>query len=453
MQEREKWATRYGFMLAAVASAVGLGNIWRFPYITGELGGGAFLVVYIVCILIIGLPTMIAEFSIGKRGQLDAVGSFQKTTRSKPWVIGGWLGVITSFLIVSFYAVITGWVLYYMFSYLVGTVQEVEPGGIGEFFEGFIGHDFLPVIWQVVVMAIIVGILYFGVQKGIELSNKIFMPALAVILIILAGYSLSLGGAAEGLSFLFIPDWSAFANPDLYLAAVGQAFFTLSLGMGIMVTYGGYLSNQTGHRLPGMATGIVIMDTLFAIVVGIVIFAAIFAIGGIEVDQGPTLIFAVLPEVFNQMAGAGGTFFAVVFFFLVFIAGLSSAISLAEVSISFAIRRFNLNRKKAAIIVGAVITAVGVPSALSQGGPLGDVLIAGETILDFVDILTDSYFLPIGGLIVVLFVGWGWKRQEAFETADFKNQGLGKLWLFLIRFVAPIMIIIILLANYLGIGV
>ncbi|MBB6450213.1 NSS family neurotransmitter:Na+ symporter [Geomicrobium halophilum] len=449
MQGREQWATRLGFTLAAVGSAVGLGNIWRFPYITGEYGGASFLIVYLICVLIIGLPTMIAEFSIGKRGQLDAVGSFAKTASSKPWVIGGWLGVITSFLIVSFYAVITGWVMYYFFSYLFGNVQQVETGAVGDFFGAFIGHEFLPVIWQIVVMVIIVGILYFGVQKGIELSNKIFMPLLAVILIILASYGLTLDGAAEGLSFLFVPDWSALGDPGLYLAAVGQAFFTLSLGMGIMVTFGGYLSRETGSRLPGTATRIVLLDTLFAIFVGVAIFTAVFTIG-MEADQGPTLIFVVLPEVFNQMA-AGGTFFAIFFFFLVFIAGLSSAISLAEVSISFAIRQFNMNRKKAAIIVGALITLLGIPSALSQGGPLSDFLIAGQPFLDFVDLITDSYFLPIGGLIVVLFVGWGWRSRVAFEEADFKNPVIAKLWLILIRFVAPLMIIIILLANFFGI--
>ncbi|QDI91324.1 sodium-dependent transporter [Salicibibacter halophilus] len=451
MQGREQWATRLGFMLAAVGSAVGLGNIWRFPYIAGEYGGASFLIVYLICIFIIGLPTMIAEFSIGKKGQLDAVGSFSKTAPAKPWVIGGWLGVITSFLIVSFYAVITGWVLYYMFSYLTGSLQQVEPGGVEEYFGGFVGDAFLPVIWQFIVMGIMIGILYFGVQKGIELSSKIFMPLLAVILLVLAGYGLTLDGAGEGMSFLFVPDWSALGDPALYLAAIGQAFFTLSLGMGIMVTYGGYLSKQTGNRLPGTATSIVILDTLFAILVAVAIFTAVFTIGA-EADQGPTLIFVVLPEVFNQMA-AGGTFFAIFFFFLVFIAGLTSAISLAEVSISFAMRQVNLTRKKAALIVGALITLVGIPSALSQGGPLGDFLIAGLPFLDFVDVLTDSYFLPIGGLIVVLFVGWGWKSKAALEEADFKYQAFAKIWLFLLRFVAPIMIIIILLANLFGIEV
>jgi NSS family neurotransmitter:Na+ symporter len=216
-----------------------------------------------------------------------------------------------------------------------------------------------------------------------------------------------------------------------------------------MVTYGGYLSKQTGSRLPSTATRVVVLDTLFAIVVGVVIFTAVFTIG-MDAAQGPGLVFVVLPEVFNQMA-AGGTFFAILFFFLVFIAGLSSAISLAEVSVSFAMRQVNLSRRKATIIVGVLITAFGIPSALSQGGPLGDFLIAGYSILDFVDILTNSYFLPIGGLIAVLFVGWRWKTKEAFEEADFKNPGLAKFWLFLIRYFAPIMIIIILLANLFGI--
>ncbi|WP_461183444.1 sodium-dependent transporter, partial [Virgibacillus kimchii] len=298
MNGREQWATRTGFILAAVGSAVGLGNIWRFPYITGEYGGASFLLVYVICIFIIGLPTMIAEFSIGKRGQLDAVGSFAKTAPAKPWVIGGWLGVITSFLIVSFYAVICGWVLYYMFSYMIGSIQQVEAGGVEEYFGGFIGDAFLPVLWQIIVMAIIVGILYFGVKKGIELSSKIFMPLLAVILVVLAVYGLTLDGAAEGLAFLFVPDWSALGDPSLYLAAIGQAFFTLSLGMGIMVTYGGYLSKQVGSRLPGTATRIVLLDTLFAIVVGIVIFTAVFSIG-MDAAQGPGLVFVVLPEVIS----------------------------------------------------------------------------------------------------------------------------------------------------------
>lgn len=449
MNTRETWGSRYGFLLAAVASAVGLGNIWRFPYITGEYGGGAFLLVYLLCVLLIGLPTMIAEFSIGKKGQSDAVGSFANTAKSKPWVIGGWLGVITSFLIVSFYAVICGWVLYYMFSYLTGSLQQVEAGGIEAYFGGFIGDAFLPVLWQVIVMAIIVGILYFGVKKGIEFSNKIFMPLLAVILLVLAGYGLTLDGAGEGLAFLFVPDWSALTDPSLYLAAIGQSFFTLSLGMGIMVTYGGYLSKETGAQLPSTATRVVLLDTLFAIIVGIVIFTAVFSIG-MDTAQGPGLVFVVLPEVFNQMA-AGGTIFAILFFFLVFIAGLSSAISLAEVSVAFAMRQVNLTRRKATLIVGVLITAFGIPSALSQGGPLGDFLIAGLPFLDFVDLLTDSYFLPIGGLIVVLFVGWGWKTKEAFEEADFKNKSIAKLWLFLIRYFAPLMIIIILLANLFGI--
>ncbi|GAK04263.1 sodium-dependent transporter [Geomicrobium sp. JCM 19037] len=447
---REHWGTKVGFILAAVGSAVGLGNIWRFPYITGEYGGGSFLLVYLLCIALIGLPVIIAEFSIGKRGQLDAVGSYRKTAPSKPWVIGGWLAVATSFLIVSFYAVITGWVLHFMFGYLTGSIQQVETGGAPDYFTGVIGSTWLPIFWLIVVMAIIMGILYFGVKRGIEFSSKIFMPLLAVILIILAGYSVTLDGAMEGMRFLFVPDWSALSDPRLYLAAIGQSFFTLSLGMGIMITYGGYLSKQTGSDLPKTARNVVILDTLFAIIVAVAIFGIVYAIGA-EPDSGPGLVFMVLPEIFNQMAGAG-TLFAIAFFFLVFIAALTSAISLAEVSISAAIERFKISRQKAVLIMGGLITLFGIPSALSQGGPLSGFEIFGLPFLDFVDTVTDSYFLPIGGLIVVLLVGWGWTKRNALDEADFRSPFFAKLYLILLRFVAPIMIIGILLLNIFGVG-
>ncbi|GAK00380.1 LOW QUALITY PROTEIN: sodium-dependent transporter [Geomicrobium sp. JCM 19055] len=445
---REQWGTKVGFMLAAVGSAVGLGNIWRFPYITGEYGGGAFLLVYLVCVAVIGLPVILAEFSIGKRGQLDAVGSYRKTAPSKVWVAGGWLAVTTSFLIVSFYAVITGWVLHYMFGYLMGSVQQVESGGVEGYFLDTIGATWTPIFWLVVVMAIIVGILYFGVQKGIELSSKIFMPLLAIILVILAGYSLTLDGALEGMSFLFIPDWSALADPALYLAAIGQSFFTLSLGMGIMITYGGYLSRQTGTNLPATARNVVILDTLFAIVVAVAIFGAVYAIGmELHKDQRSYSLYC---QKYLTKWLVPGTIFAIAFFFLVFIAALTSAISLAEVSISAAIERFKISRQKATLILGALITVLGVPSALSQGGPLSEFLIFGLPFLDFVDTLTDSYFLPIGGLIVVLLVGWGWTKRATLDEADFRNPMIATLYLILLRFIAPAMIIIILALNIFG---
>ncbi|WP_088076386.1 sodium-dependent transporter [Litchfieldia alkalitelluris] len=442
MATREQWATKMGFILAAVGSAVGLGNIWRFSYVTGENGGAAFLIIYVLCIFLVGLPVLLAEFSIGRKGQSDVIGSYKNIAPGKPWVIGGVLGVLTSFLILSFYGVIAGWVVYYFFSYLTGSAQAVGAGEYGDFFGAFIGGTAGPVVWQVIFMAVVVGIVFFGVKKGIELSNKIFMPLLALLLIILAGYSLTLDGAGEGLAFLFTPDWGAFAEPSVYVAAIGQAFFTLSLGMGAMIAYSSYLPKDA--RLPSAAGTVVTLDTLFAIIAGIVIFPVVFTFGG-EPGDGPGLIFIALPEVFNAMGGAG-TFVAIVFFFLVAIAALSSAISLLEVSVSYVMRQFTWSRRKATLVAGILVTLFGVPSALSQGGPLSQPIF-GLPFLDLVDTITDQYTLPLGGLIVALFVGWGWNKVDALRETGLTDSIIGLLWLWFLRIVAPLGILVILGLN------
>ncbi|PYZ92910.1 sodium-dependent transporter [Salipaludibacillus keqinensis] len=440
---REQWATKMGFILAAVGSAVGLGNIWRFSYVTGDSGGAAFLLIYVLCIFLVGLPVLLAEFSIGRRGQSDVVGSFNKIAPGKPWVIGGVLGVLTSFLILSFYGVIAGWVVYFLYSYITGSAGAVEEGGYADFFLNFIGGSVGPVFWQFFFMALVIAIVFFGVKKGIEFSNRIFMPLLALILIILAGYSLTLDGAGEGLSFLFTPDWGAFGEPSVYAAAVGQAFFTLSLGMGAMITYSSYLPKET--RLPSAAGGVVVLDTLFAIIAGIMIFPAVFTFANVEPDAGPGLIFIVLPEVFNQM-GTGGTIFAIFFFFLVAIAALSSAISLLEVSVSYLMRKMNWERRKATIIAGVVVTLFGVPSALSQGGPL-TFTVFDLPFLDLIDTITDKYTLPLGGMIIALFVGWGWNQVDALKETGLTDSVIGMIWLWFIRIVAPLGIAWILFLN------
>lgn len=443
---RERFTSRLGFILAAVGSAVGLGNIWRFSYVAGESGGAAFLLVYVLCIFLIGLPVLMAEFSIGRRGQSDVVGSFNNIAPGKPWVIGGILGVLTSFLILSFYGVIAGWVGHYIFAYLSGDAGSVAEGGYADYFVNFIGGVGGPIFWQVLFMAFVIAIVFFGVKQGIELSNKIFMPLLAIILIFLAGFSLTLDGAGEGLAFLFTPDWNAFTDPSVYASAVGQAFFTLSLGMGAMITYSSYLSKNA--KLTSAAGGVVTLDTLFAIIAGIVIFPAVFTFANIEPDAGPGLIFIVLPEVFNQM-GAGGTVFAIFFFFLVFIAALSSAISLLEVSVSYVMRQLNWHRRKATLLAGLAVTLLGIPSALSQGGPL-TMQIAGLPFLDFIDMITDQYTLPLGGLIVALFVGWGWNKVDALKETGLTDSGIGILWIWMLRIVAPLGIIWILFQNIFG---
>lgn len=441
--EREQWATKMGFILAAVGSAVGLGNIWRFAYVTGESGGAAFLLIYVLCIFLVGLPVLLAEFSIGRRGQSDVVGSFNNISPGKPWIIAGVLGVLTSFLILSFYGVIAGWVVYFLYSYLTGTAGAVEEGGFADFFVNFIGGSVGPVFWQFFFMAIVIAIVFFGIKKGIELSNRIFMPLLAIIIIVLAGYSLTLDGAGEGLSFLFTPDWSAFGNPDVYSAAVGQAFFTLSLGMGAMITYASYLPKDT--KLPKAAGSVVVLDTLFAIIAGVMIFPAVFTFG-LDPADGPGLIFITLPEVFNQM-GAGGTLFAILFFFLVAIAALSSAISLLEVSVAYLMRKMNWERRKATIIAGVVVTLFGVPSALSQGGPWSGFTIFDLPFLDLMDTITAQYTLPLGGFIVALFVGWGWNQVDALKETGLTNSPIGIIWLWFIRIIAPLGILWILYLN------
>ncbi|MFC4737087.1 sodium-dependent transporter [Bacillus daqingensis] len=444
--QREQFATKLGFILAAVGSAVGLGNIWRFSYVAGESGGAAFLLIYVLCIFLIGLPVLLAEFSVGRRGQSDVVGSYNNIAPGKPWVIGGILGVLTSFLILSFYGVIAGWVVYYFFAYLTGQATGVGEGNYADFFVTFIGGAAAPVVWQVIFMALVLGIVFFGVKKGIELSNKIFMPLLAIILIFLAVYSLTLDGAGEGLAFLFTPDWSAFAEPGVWSSAVGQAFFTLSLGMGAMITYSSYLSREA--NLTTAAGSVVTLDTLFAIVAGIVIFPAVFTFANVEPDAGPGLIFIVLPEVFNQMGGAG-TIFAIFFFFLVAIAALSSAISLLEVSVSYVMRQLNWNRRKATLLAGIAVTVFGIPSALSQGGPLTFEFF-GLPFLDLIDTITDQYTLPLAGMIVALFVGWGWNQVDALKETGLTNSPFGVLWLWMLRIVAPIGIAWILFQNIFG---
>lgn len=441
---RERWATKLGFILAAVGSAVGLGNIWRFSYVTGESGGAAFLLIYVLCIVLIGLPVLLAEFSIGRKGQSDVVGSFSKIAPKKPWVIGGILGVLTSFLILSFYGVIAGWVLYYLFSYLTGTAGGIEQEGYADFFVNFIGGAGGPVFWQVLFMAFVIGIVFFGVKRGIELSNRVFMPMLAIILIMLAGYSLTLDGAGEGLAFMFSPDWSAFGDTSVYAAAVGQAFFTLSLGMGAMITYASYLPKET--NLPSAAGSVVLLDTLFAIVAGIMIFPAVFTFASVEPGAGPGLIFIALPEVFNLMGGAG-TIFAILFFFLVAIAALSSAISLLEVSVSYMMRKMDWDRRKATLAAGIAVTIFGIPSALSQGGPWSGAIVGELPFLDLIDTITDQYTLPLGGLVIALFVGWGWNKVDALRETGLTDTTIGIVWLWFIRIIAPAGILWILVTN------
>ncbi|WP_280637244.1 sodium-dependent transporter [Alkalihalobacillus sp. BA299] len=439
-QPREQWGSRLGFILAAMGSAVGLGNIWRFSYVTGENGGAAFLIIYFLCIILIGIPILMAEFTIGRRAQSDVVGSFQTLAPRKPWVIGGFIGVASAFIILSFYGVIAGWTLFYFTNYLTGTLWSAPSEGYGAYFDTFITHPTYPIIWQFIFMGLTIAVVLIGVKNGIEKTNKILMPILAVLLIVLAGYSLTLGGAKEGLLFLFSPDWSAFKNPEVYLAGLGQAFFSLSLGMGALITYGSYLSKE--EKLPGAAYSVASLDTLFAVIAGIMIFPAVFAFG-IEPGYGAGLAFVTLPDIFDSIALGG--LVGLAFFFLLVAAGLSSAVSLLEVAVAYFIRRFSWSRRFATIVIGSIIFLLGIPSSLGLGA-WSHITIFNKSILDSMDFLASNIFLPIGGLIIALFVGWGWNKSEAMKESDFGDTFIGHLWIFILRFIAPIAIVLIFLS-------
>lgn len=436
-QKREQWGSRWGFILAAMGSAVGLGNIWRFSYAMGDGGGSAFLIIYLLSVLLIGFPVMLIEFSIGRRAQTDAVDAFKKIAPKTGWVAAGGMGVLAAFLILSFYGVIGGWSLRYTLAYVTGGIT----GDSSEFFGGFISSAVSPVLWQFLFMAITIAIVYLGVQKGIELSSKWMMPILSILLVALAAYSLTLGGAQEAFAFMFQPDWDAFTDPSVYISAMGQAFFTLSLGMGAMLTYASYL--EPSERLTSSAAIIIGLDTLFALVAGLVIFPALFAFG-LDPAEGPGLVFVVLPNIFEALGGVG-VLAGFAFFLLLSMAAISSAISLLEVAVAYFIRKLNMSRKKVTLIVGLVIFLLGVPSSLSQGA--FEISLFGSSFLDFMDAFTGNLLLPLGGLIMVLFVGWTWTKKEILHHGDIEDNAFGPAYLLTAKFVAPVAILFVLIIG------
>jgi len=438
---REKWASKIGFMLAAMGSAVGLGNIWRFSFVAGNNGGGAFLVLYLAFVFLIGIPLLLAEFSIGRQAQSDVVGSYKELAPKKPWYLAGFMGIASAFLILGFYSVVAGWSLYYFWNYINGSFWTIPDAGYGATFEGLISNPVTPLFWHGLFMALTILVVLTGIKNGIEKANKIFMPTLAVLLLVLAVYSVTLDGAGEGLKFLFNPQWSK-VDGGVILAALGQAFFSLSLGMGAMMTYGSYLSKK--ESLPSATIGIGIMDTVFAIVAGIVIFPAVYAFG-ISPSSGPPLVFITLPGIFAEMPF--GSVVGLLFFLLLSIAALSSAISILEVPVAYFMRRFGWSRRFSSIIIGAIMYVMGVVVSLGYGIWSGVTPIGEKNILNSMDFVASNIFLPLGGLTVALFVGWQWTKKEAFEASDMTNLGVRNVWLGIVKFLAPIFIVLIFLQS------
>jgi len=437
---RAQWTSTGGFVLATLGAAIGLGNIWRFSYVTGENGGGAFLVVYFGAVLAVGIPLLLGEFAIGRDTRREAASAFRHLARHGLWRHAGILGVAASFAILTYYAVISGWALKY-FAGFVTLAYPLPQGEAPKAFEAFIAAPFEPTVWHAVVLAAAVAIVAGGVEQGIERACKVLMPLLVAVVVLLALYSLTLPNASAGLRYLFVPDWSVLERPQVYLAALGQAFFSLGLAMGVLVTYGSYLPSHI--RLPQAAVAIALGDTLFAVVASIVIFPAVFSFG-MSPAQGPGLAFVVLPEIFVRMTGGAIVGFA--FFGLLVIAALTSLMALLEVCVAYLVERWNVTRARAIALVAGAGFALGVPSSLGFGAWSG-VRIAGLPILDAVDFAASNVLLPLSGLAIALFLGWHWRKEDALDAVGVRSPVLANVWCLAVRYVAPAMIAIVLLRS------
>jgi neurotransmitter:Na+ symporter, NSS family len=437
---REQWTSQTGFILATIGSAVGLGNIWRFAYVTGENGGAVFLLVYLAFVAIIGIPLVIAELTLGRRTKADAVSAVELGKPGSRWRYAGWLPVAGCIYILSYYTVIAGWALKYFFGAATGTLWEQASDKYGSFFESFIAQPLQPIFWQALMLLGGVVVVSAGVVKGIERLNLWLMPLLALIVTALAGFALTLPGSGAGLSFLFAPDMSQFGRPQLYVNALGQAFFSIGVGMAIFITYGGYMTDR--QPIPASAVLIACGDALFAVVAGIAIFPAVFALGG-DPAAGPRLAFITLPQIFLEMPG--GRIVGPIFFFLLCAAALTSIVSLIEVPVAALIGRLAVPRRQATMLVGGLSLVFGIPSALGYG-LLSDWQVIGLPILDAVDYLGSNVLLPIAGLLVALSVGWRLRGREATLGAGLSGP-LGQLWLWLIRVIVPAAILLILVTS------
>ncbi|MBN2079503.1 MAG: sodium-dependent transporter [Spirochaetes bacterium] len=438
---REHWGSKLGFVLAATGSALGLGNIWKFPYLAGANGGAAFVLVYLACILILGLPIMIAELVIGRHTGKNPVGAFRSIGGGK-WTGVGYMGVLTGFLIMTFYSVVGGWTLGYMVKSVTGAIASItDIQSSGKLFTSFSSNAWEGIAYQVLFMAATMFVVIRGISKGIERYTKVLMPLLFVILVILIVRGLTLPGAGEGLQFYLNPDFSKI-TPKVVIEALGQCFFSLSLGMGAMITYGSYLTKN--EKILTSTLQIVGLDTLAAFLAGLAIFPAVFAFG-MTPELGPGLTFNILPVVFSRMAY--GSFFAFLFFTLLFIAALSSAISLVEVVVAYGTDERGWSRKKAVLIFGTTICVLGIPAALSFG-LMGDIKIFfGLNYFDFMDRLTSVYMLPIGGLLIAICLGWkyGLDRTSHELDGDTRIGLIRRTWALGIRYVAPIILLVIIL--------
>lgn len=442
-KEQRGFSSSLGAIMAAAGGAVGLGNVWRYPYMLGENGGGAFLLANMFFVLAFGIPLIMSEFVIGRRSQSNVVGAYRKLGRKKGWTIIGYFSLISALLIYAFYSVVSGWTLNYIVLACTNKLSGLSPEQVTETFTNFTTGTFWPIFYQLLFLVMTALVITFGVQKGIEKVSKVLMPVLFLLLLFMSIRSLTLPAAKEGLHFLFHPDFSKLKMSGV-LDALGQSFFSLSIGVGAMVTYGSYTRKE--DSIFKTSTWIAMCDLLVAVAAGVVIFPAVFSFG-MDPASGPELVYVVLPNVFNSMPA--GTLFAVIFFVLLSIAALTSTISLQEILVAYTVEERQWSRRKSSIISMLIIFVVGIFCTLSFG-PLSNFKIFGFTIFDLFDHVTASYLLPIGTLAMTIFLGWFYPKAEVKD--EITNGGtlkgnLFELYYFILRYAAPIALVIILVSG------
>ncbi|MBP3756996.1 MAG: sodium-dependent transporter [Prevotella sp.] len=445
MSERANFGSKLGVILATAGSAVGLGNVWRFPYMTGQNGGAAFILIYVMCVLLLGIPCMVNEFIIGRSAQTNTARAYRKLANGTPWALVGYLGVLAGFLITSYYAVVSGWCLQYIYASVVGQLNG-DPEYIKTYFQSFSQDPFKPIFWTVVILLTTHYVVSHGVERGIERASKMLMPTLFILLLVIVVASCMLPGAADGIEFLFNPDFSK-VNKDVFLGALGQSFYSMSIAMGCLCTYASYFSRQT--NLTSSAVQIGVIDCLVAILAGLMIFPAAFSVG-VNPDSGPSLIFITLPNVFNE-AFSGmpviGYIISLLFYGLLSLAALTSLISLHEVSTAFFSEELHTTRNRGAWLVTASCIIIGAFCSLSLGRFDG-LQLFGKPLFDVFDFVTGQIMLPIGGFLTCLFVGWYVPKKLVRD--EYTNCGTMRgrffhVYLFCIRYVCPTCILLIFL--------
>lgn len=443
--QRGNWGSRFGFVMAAAGSAVGLGNIWKFPYMAGENGGGAFLVIYLAFVLGFGLALVIAELVMGRMTERNPVGAFRRLAGGA-WPLAGGMGIITAFIILSFYTVVAGWTIAYLVYAIEGSLATTDAAQLESLFGHLVGSGLMPLAYALLFMAMTAAVVAAGIGRGIERASKLFMPLLFVVLVLLVVRSVTLPGAGAGLAFFLKPDFSH-VGIHTFSAALGQAFFSLSLGVGGLITYGSYMSPE--QKLGRDALNVVLLDTVVAVLAGLMVIPAIFSAGLTPDAGGPGTTFKVLPAVFAAMPG--GQWFAIGFFLLLVLASLTSSVSLMEPVISYLVDEHRLPRPLAVTLTAIACLVLAVPVSLSFGAWSG-VSIAGYSIFGFLDFLTGSLLLPLGSLFIALCVGWvlGPRAITALSDDDGGAPRWGALWLFILRFVAPLGIAWILVRQLYG---